>query len=243
VLILIWFFRFAFVAFAILALLYALVILFLIGLAIGKLLWPSFHRFEMNWLRQLSQGIEKPRPGEPVTQVEAFRYAFLVLTEDGVVFHSIAKRTTFGATEVARCMMKQEHRVPDEKCSCGFYALGRAELLIRRTALVITARHRRILLKVRLSRRVVGGSEGYRAGRQDVLCAWASSRCSHFGCRRQAEFMQAKQQVKGVTMPQEPVRPYCARHINGKKAIGKPLTMADLRSQLRTDFEWMPHPE
>src|SRR4051812_13004194 len=175
--VLIWVLQLAFIAVALFFLLYCLVILLLVGLAIGKLLWPFFHRFEVNWMKQLSQGIERPNPDESIVQVEAFRYAFLALTESGVVFQSIAQRATFRATEVARCMVKQSHRVPDEGCTCGFYSLARAEILPRRTTL-IRGRHRRILLKVRVSRKVIGASDGYRAGRQDVLCAWAAPRCS-----------------------------------------------------------------
>jgi len=221
---------------------YTALILYILVRIIGRLLRLNLNFKYRNKLKDLTKGLDSNVDEQSEETIVAYKYAFMVLSSTKkIFFRSIVQKNIFPTTTYASCRYKKnfhgDEAVPSSKCCCGLYALKEAHRLINRVAILLGGDFRQTwLLQVRLSGKMIEGPKGFRAARQDVLCAWAPKRCFKFGCKAHAiGFIHRR-------IPHKPfyLVPVCSKHIVGnKKYVGPLLTLNDLRNELHTEFEWM----
>lgn len=209
----------------------------------GRMLLVSKEMIGKEYFRFLKALPSKSMPhffDQDDESVVAYRTAYLVFQDGIPKFASVFRKTTFGKTERAQCNWahKNSHTCPGENCSCGFYALTEAHKLPRRT--LIRFRYG-CTLQVQLSGKYIPGTDGYRAERQDVLCAWIPARCAVFRCHEPAVKVAASENLGQDEVPAagkaaKVLVPICETHA---KRYNTTFSLLDLRNQLQTEFRWM----
>lgn len=124
-------------------------------------------------------------------ELVGFKRAYLVfrMTADrqvaGVMFRGYsAMRSYYGVDARAVCFDGGDHEVPDESCTCGFYALKDRDRVARFSfsGASMLDQNGSVLLDVRLyGGRVLEGSHGFRGARQQVLSVTLPGVCMMCG--------------------------------------------------------------
>ena len=111
---------------------------------------------------------QDPRPG--VDTIVAWKGAGLSKRDGKWQFSGYGGRT-YDIEAVAECAAGRDHKAPDPKCDCGFYAVPANDHRLYSTGL---------LLEVELYGRVMEGERGYRAEKMRVLSATAKDLSTFF---------------------------------------------------------------
>lgn len=133
---------------------------------------------------------------------------------------------------IAQVKDEDLHHVPDEDCSCGFYALDSVDEILNRYS------RSNVFLEVELYGRVIKGSLGYRAEKQRVLCVWVVPKC--YESEREVPCLEAV--GLNVPLPREDAfsimssnMPVCWEHSIPEKFF----RLEELANELQTEVRWL----
>lgn len=179
-----------------------------------------------------------------------WRFAHLGLRPDGqLTFGPINHFGSFEVTHTASCY--KGHRAPDPKCECGFYSLKK----LQHFASLVDYRVATVLLECRYFGRVIPGSRGFRAERQQVVRVWLQPECVIRSCDNdavQVALMDLFRVTEDAPMPEDvrevihllaeriPVLSLCDHHSMAGSDMCRTFTAQQLREELRTEVEWAP---
>lgn len=142
---------------------------------------------------------------------------------------SIGKATQYGLRARARCLadstqiQRTDHTVPDEQCSCGFYAHAQPP-----SSESMQAEY--VALEVELGGRVIVCNDGYRAQWQRVLNIIVPQVC--YACEQKATSLAIATDDGG---PHQAL-PWCEEHLESMHT----LTFASVASDLGVGVSWKP---